>query len=72
MIASDVSGVVSARQGSAAASYGGDKAISAFGDASGKISISNLINNQGVVGANVTGVGTARSNLSAANYSYSA
>ena len=61
------SGVTTKNQG-AGATYGGDKAIHAFGNASGAISTSNLINNLGVVGSDVSGVGTARLELSAVSY----
>ena len=68
VVATDTTGVGTARQGLGAASYGGDKAIFAFGDTGSKVSLSNLVNNSGVVAADVTGVGTARAYLSAANY----
>jgi hypothetical protein len=42
------------------------KAIFAFGDTGSKVSMSNLVNSSGVVATDVTGVGTARSNLAAA------
>ena len=68
VIATDVTGVGSARRHLAAAAYGGDKAIFAYGDVSGAVSMSNLVSNSGVVGSDVTGVGTARYQLAAANY----
>ena len=53
----------------AGATYGGDKAVHAFGSNSGgNISTKNLISNEGVVGADVTGVGTARLELSAVSF----
>ena len=57
-------------------SYGGDKALFYGGNAegttpSGKLNIYNLVTNQGVVGSYQTGVGTGRSNLGGATYSYS-
>ena len=72
VVASDVTGVGSARRYLAAASYGGDKAIFAYGTTAGNgvayVSLKNLVNNSGVVAADVTGVGTARANLGAAEY----
>jgi hypothetical protein len=52
----------------AAAAYGTDKAIFAFGYATTFTSVSNLVTNTGVVGSDVTGVGTARATLAATNY----
>ena len=64
-----VSGVDSKSQG-AGATYGGDKGIHAFGGSASvyPLSASNLISNLGVVAADVTGVGTARLELSAVSY----
>ena len=53
----------------AAAGYGGDKAIFGYGSAVSASSLTNLVSNTGVVSADVTGVGTARSDLAAASYS---
>ena len=72
MVAADVTGVGTARDGLAAANYGGDKAIFAYGTTGSISSLSNLVNNSGVVAADVTGVGTARRALAAAGYSISA
>jgi hypothetical protein len=48
---------------------GGDKAIFGYGSGSGgKVSITNLVSNTGVVATDTTGVGTARYNLAAAGY----
>jgi hypothetical protein len=70
VVASDVTGVGTARDYLAASSYGGDKVIFGYGTASGggKVSLTNLVNNSGVVATDVTGVGTARSALEAASY----
>jgi len=68
VVATDTTGVGTARQGVGAASYGGDKAIFAFGNTGSYVSLSNLVNNSGVVATDVTGVGTVRAYLSAANY----
>ena len=69
VVASDATGVGTARYYLAAASYGGDKAIFAYGyDDSSNLSMSNLVNNSGTVGSDVSGVGTARFSLAAAGY----
>jgi hypothetical protein len=72
VVATDVSGVGTARQSLAAATYGSDKAIFAYGDndvtGSATVSMSNLVNNSGVISADVTGVGTSRQNLGAGSY----
>ena len=62
VVASDASGAGTARSNLAAATYGGDKAIFAFGDpaASGYTAISNLVSNTGVVGTDVSAVGDAK------------
>ena len=68
VVAADVTGVGTARAFLAAAGYGGDKAIFAYGKASGNLSMSNLVNSSGVVASDVTGVGTARYRIAAASY----
>ena len=73
VVATDVSGVGTARHDLASCPYGGDKAIFAYGvNGSGQLSMSNLVNNVGVVATDVSGVGTARSGLGGAGYSISA
>jgi hypothetical protein len=72
VVAADVSGVGTARTGAGAASYGGDKAIFAYGHNGSKLSLSNLVSNSGVVASDVSGVGTARNGLGSAEYSYTA
>ena len=73
VIASDVSGVGTARNFGAATNYGGDKAIFGFQDFSGgSSSVTNLVNSSGVVQSDVSGVGQTRWALSAAGYSFSA
>jgi hypothetical protein len=70
VVATDTTGVGTARVGLAAASYGGDKAIFGYGyggDGSFQ-SITNLVSNTGVVEIDTTGVGTARIGLAAAGY----
>jgi len=74
VIAADTSGVsgVTGRRMPSATNYGGDKAITAFGTTGSVTNLSNLISNTGVVSADTTGVGTAREQVSASSYSYSA
>ena len=73
-MATDTTGVGTARSYLAAASYGGDKAIFGFGHThpgssnSNKISETNLVSNTGVVASDTTGVGTARNQLAASGY----
>ena len=59
VVASDVTGVGTARYVLEAAGYGNDKVIFAFGHTTGKVSLSNLVSNSGVVASDTTGVGTA-------------
>jgi len=70
VVATDTSGVGTGREGLAAASYGGDKAIFAYGFTGGSsvVSMSNLVNNSGTVASDVSGVGTARQGLAGASY----
>ena len=68
VVATDTTGVGSARQYLAGATYGGDKGIFAYGNTGSDVSMSNLMNNSGVIASDVTGVGTARSILAAASY----
>ena len=72
VVAADVTGVGTARRQLAAAKYGTDKALFGYGNtvASGDVfvSLTNLVSNSGVVAADVTGVGTARQQPSAAGY----
>ena len=68
VVATDTTGVGTARAYLAAAGYGTDKAIFGYGSISGAVSMSNLVSNSGVVATDVTGVGTARYELAAAGY----
>jgi len=70
VIATDTTGVGSARRTLAACSYSADKdkGIFAYGYVSGVVSMSNLVSNAGVVATDVTGVGTARSDPGATEY----
>jgi len=67
VVASDTTGVGTARLEPGASSFGGDKAIFAFGqNGDGQSNISNLVSNLGVVASDTDGVGSAREGISAA------
>ena len=68
VIATDVTGVGTARVYPQACEYGGDKGIFAYGYVSAVSSLSNLVSNVGVVATDVTGVGTARFHLAGSDY----
>ncbi|MDP6772456.1 MAG: hypothetical protein QF704_17245, partial [Anaerolineales bacterium] len=69
VVATDVTGVGSARQQSAACEYGDDKGIFGYGYSTGNIySLTNLVSNVGVVATDVTGVGSARYGLAACSF----
>jgi len=68
VVATDTTGVGTARFGLAAAGYGTDKAIFGYGTAGTIVSITNLVSNTGVVATDTTGVGTVRNILAAAGY----
>ena len=68
VVATDTTGVGTARQTLAAAGYGTDKAIFGYGTAGASVSMTNLVSNTGVVASDTTGVGTARQGLAAAGY----
>ena len=69
VIATDVTGVGTARYTVKACEYGGDKGIFAYGNSGpGVVSMSNLVSNAGVVATDVTGVGTARGYSAACSY----
>jgi hypothetical protein len=72
VVASDVTGVGTARYRLSATSYGGDKGIFGFGYTASVVSMTNLVSNTGVISADVTGVGTAQWLGAAAGYSISA
>jgi hypothetical protein len=69
VVATDTTGVGTARSYLAAAGYGGDKAIFGYGYTNTAVNMTNLVSNAGVVATNTTGVGTARDSLAAASYS---
>ena len=71
-MASDVTGVGTARKQNAAAGYGGDKGIFAYGYNGSNVTISNLVSNSGVIAADVSGVGSAKGSASASEFSFSA
>ncbi len=68
VVASDVTGVGTARRYIAACEYGNDKGIFGFGKTASVVSMTNLVSNAGVVGTDVTGVGTAREGPAACEY----
>ena len=72
VIATDTTGVGTGRAGGDGHTYGGDKAINAYGYLGGSINavsnIRQLISNQGVVGSDLSGAGTARYNVAASAY----
>ena len=71
VVASDVAAVGSGRTLAAAASYGGDKAIFAYGRALSSfpyLNSCNLVSNTGVVASDTGGVGTARYFLAACGF----
>ena len=76
VVATDTSGVGTARSGLSAAGYGSDKAIFGYGQSNSGdpdyiqtvYSLTNLVSNTGVVATDTTGVGTVRNNLAAASY----
>jgi hypothetical protein len=71
VVATDTPGVGTARSTLSAASYGGDKAIFAYGQTSatpGNVSVSNLVSNTGVVSSDTPGTGTARQNSAGVAY----
>jgi hypothetical protein len=63
-VATDVTGVGTAREQLAACAYGGDKGIFGYGTSSACFN-TNLVSNSGVVATDVTGVGTARRYIAA-------
>jgi hypothetical protein len=70
VVSADTPGVGTARQKVAAAGYGGDKAIFAYGGIPGNpgSTITNLVSNTGVVASDTPGVGNSKNSLAAAGY----
>ena len=70
VVATNSTGVGTARANFAASRYGLDKAIYGYGNnASGQLSMTNLVSNTGVVATDTAGVGTARYGVAAAGFS---
>ena len=67
-VATDTTGVGTARFTLAAAGYGTDKAIFGYGLTGSNSSLTNLVSNTGVVATDTTGVGTARESIAATVY----
>ena len=67
VVATDTTGVGTAREQPGALMYGGDKAIFGFGSTGSVTNLSNLVSNAGVVATDTTGVGTSRTGLGACN-----
>ena len=72
VVATDTSGVGTARNGLAAAGYGDDKAIFGYGTTGSESSLTNLVNNSGVVASDTSAVATARTAGNGAGYSITA
>ena len=68
VVATDTTGVGTARYDLAAAGYGGDKAIFGYGYSTGYTAVTNKVSNTGVVATDTAGVGTSRYGLAAAGY----
>ena len=69
VVATDTTGVGTARRGPAATQYGGDKGIFGFGyTGSSATGVTNLVSNAGVVATDTTGVETAREGPAACTY----
>jgi len=68
VVATDTTGVGTARNSLAAAGYAGDKAIFGYGSTGFYVNTNNLVSNTGVVATDTTGVGTARQAVAAASY----
>jgi len=68
VVATDTSGVGTARQALAGCEYGGDKGIFGFGNDGSYVGMTNLVSSSGVVASDVTAVGTDRGYLAACGY----
>ena len=70
VVATDVTGVGTARNGLAATQYGEDKGIFGFGNTGGgnRVGMTNLVSNAGVVATDVTAVGAVRQYLAACSF----
>jgi hypothetical protein len=67
-VATDTTGVGTARGYPSAAGYGVGTAIFGYGFTTVYVSMTNLVSNTGVVATDTTGVGTSRGRLAAAAY----
>ena len=76
VLGTDVTATGTARYGTYQCSYGGDKAVFAFGytnqSPAGNKNMKNLVNSDGVMASDATGVGDTRANGNGAGFSYSA
>ena len=74
VVEADIGGIGTGRDGIAAATYGGDKALFGFGGRPGPtpapviFSMTNLVSNTGVVSSDTPGVGTPRFEVGAASF----
>ena len=68
VVATDVTGVGTARRELMATQYGGDKGIFGYGVTTVMVSMTNLVSNAGVVATDVTGVGTTKGYGAACSY----
>lgn len=69
-IAANTTGVGTARNNTAACSYGFDKGIFGFGFAAAASGLTNLVSNAGVVATDTAAVGTARQGVAAVSYGF--
>ncbi len=68
VVATDVTGVGTARSLPAACENGGDKGIFGYGSTGSRVSMTNLVSNTGVVATDTTGVGSIRWMIAACEY----
>ena len=68
VVATDVTGVGTARAALSACEYGGDKGIFGYGTTGSLTAVTNLVSSSGVIATDVTGVGTARRGSAACSY----
>ena len=68
VVATDTTGVGTARSMLAACEFGNDKGIFGYGRTTTEVSLSNLVSNAGVVATDTTGVGTARQYVAACTF----
>ena len=68
VVATDVTGVGTARYGPSACEYGNDKGIFGFGNDGGYVGMTNLVSNAGVIATDVSAVGTGRLGSAACSF----